>query len=67
MDPLERWWESNAMDAGRCRNMDSDTYGLFFLANTTFACAKHIWKSKEPMKCMFFYVVGCAQALSNCR
>lgn len=29
-------------------------YQLFFLANTKFACAKPIWKSKAPMKCKFF-------------
>jgi hypothetical protein len=29
-------------------------YQLFFMAKTSFACAKPIWKSKAPMKCKFF-------------
>ena len=29
-------------------------YQLYFMANTSFACAKPIWKSKAPMKCKFF-------------
>jgi hypothetical protein len=32
----------------------SSAYNLFFIANTRFACAKPIWKSKAPMKCRLF-------------
>jgi hypothetical protein len=32
----------------------SSAYELFFIANTRFACAKPIWKSKDPMKCRLF-------------
>lgn len=32
----------------------SSSYNMFFMANTRFACAKPIWRSKAPMKCKFF-------------
>jgi hypothetical protein len=32
----------------------SSAYNLYFIANTRFACANAMWKSKAPMKCKFF-------------
>jgi hypothetical protein len=32
----------------------SSAYQLYFIANSRFACAKAIWKSKAPMNCKFF-------------
>jgi hypothetical protein len=32
----------------------NSAYKLFFIANTQFACAESIWKSKAPMRCRFF-------------
>jgi hypothetical protein len=37
-----------AMQHGHGMFSVSSAYNLFFMANTRFACAKPIWKSRRP-------------------